>query len=463
MVSHELAGAVSSSPLFHNTASECLSTGTGLTTPRLRFSAGAFAATLLILAVTTGVVSAENWPQFRGPTGQGVSTEKNLPIAWSAAEHVAWKTPIPGVGWSSPIVWGDRVFVTAARDQGVSCHVVCLDRDSGKILWDVEVFKQTPSRKEGKNSYATPTPATDGQRVYAFFGSGGAAALDFTGKIIWTYTKDAFYSQHGLGASPILYKDLLLMPWDHSIKGGPEPRIGWQIPWDKSYVLALDKNTGKERYKAMRGMSRIGHMTPKIVQVDGRPQLVSAAGDIIEGFEPETGKRIWWVYTGGEGVVPSPVIGDGLVISSSGFPTPVNNQPIHAALRAFRMGGKGDVTKTNFVWEQRKFVPMIPSVLLADHLIYSVKEDGMACCLNESDGKIIWKQRLEGSYSASPLWAGGKVYFLSDDGDTTVIEAGRTFKQLSYNELHEPCQASIAVSEGKLFIRTQKNLWCIGR
>jgi outer membrane protein assembly factor BamB len=324
------------------------------------------------------------------------------------------------------------------------------------------VFRQTPTRKEGKNSYATPTPTIDGRQVYVFFGSGGAAALSFDGKVAWTNTQNSFYSQHGLGASPILYKNLVLMPWDQSIREGPEPRIGWQIPWDQSFVLALDKGSGRERYRAMRGMSRIGHMTPQIVQVDGQPQLVSAAGDIIEGFDPDTGRRIWWAYAGGEGVVPSPVIGDGMVIASSGFPTPVNNRPIHAALRAFRLGGQGEVTQSHFVWEQKKFVPMIPSPLLADHLLYSVKENGWAMCLDDSDGTILWQHRLEGTYSASPLWIEGRVYFLSEDADTTVVQAGREFRQLAFNELHEPAQASMAVSGGRLFVRTETNLYCIG-
>lgn len=417
---------------------------------------------VLLPAVLCSVARGENWPQFRGPTGQGISTEKNLPVTWNRTDNIVWRTAIPGIGWSSPAVWGDRIFLTATDEAGERCHVLCNDRDSGKLLWNVEVFRQTPTRKEGKNSYATPTPATDGQRVYAFFSAGGVASLTFDGKIAWTNTQNGFYSQHGLGASPILYKDLVLMPWDHSIRDGPEPRIGWQIPWDQSFVLALDKGSGRERYRAMRGMSRIGHMTPQIVEVDGKQQLVSAAGDVIEGFDPDTGKRIWWVYAGGEGVVPSPVIGDGMVIASSGFPTPVNNRPIHAALRAFRLGGQGDVTQSNFAWEQKKFVPMIPSPLLADHLVYSVKENGWAMCLDDSDGKILWEKRLEGTYSASPLWIDGKVYFLSEDGDTTVLQAGRQFKELAFNELHEPTQASMAVSAGRLFIRTEKGLYCIG-
>ena len=402
---------------------------------------------------------AENWPGFRGPTGQGVSTETNLPVEWGTDKNVVWKVPIAGEGHSSPIVWEKHVFLTTTRDNGTSCRVLALDRDSGKTLWDVEVFKQKPTRKEGRNSYATPTPVTDGQRVYAFFGGGGAAAVGFTGKIAWTNTENEFYSQHGLGSSPILYKDLLLMPWDQSTREGPDMKVGWQTPWDKAYVWALDKNTGKERYKAMRGLSRIAHMTPKVVEVDGKPQLVSAAGDVVGGFDPETGERIWWVRNGGEGTTPSPVFGDGVAYTSSGFHT---NEP-YAAIRAFRLGGKGEVTKQNLIWEQKKGVPMIPSLLLADGLLYGVTERGILQCMEPSNGEVLYSQRLEGNYSASPVYADGRIYITNDNGNTTVVQPGREYKELAYNELNEPTQASLAVSGGRLFLRTGKNLYCIGR
>lgn len=411
-----------------------------------------------LLFVSTAAL-AENWPGFRGPTGQGVSTEKNLPVEWGPQKNVAWKVPLSGEGHSSPIVWEKHVFVTTTRDKGTSCRILAFDRDSGKQLWDVEVFEQEPTRKEGRNSYATPTPVTDGQRVYAFFGGGGAAAVDFTGNIVWKNTENEFYSQHGLGSSPILYKDLLLMPWDQSTREGPDMKVGWQTPWDKAYVWALDKNTGKERYKAMRGMSRIAHMTPRVVEVEGKPQLVSAAGDVVGGFDPDTGERIWWVRSGGEGTTPSPIFGDGVVYTSSGFPT---NEP-YAAIRAFRLGGKGEVTKQNLIWEQKRGVPMIPSLLLADGLLYGVTERGILQCMEPSNGEIIYTQRLEGNYSASPVYADGRIYILNDNGNTTVVQPGREYKELAYNELNEPTQASIAVSGGKLFIRTGKNLYCFAK
>jgi outer membrane protein assembly factor BamB len=411
--------------------------------------------------VIATALHAEDWPRFRGPTGQGISTETNLPLHWDKSHGVAWKTALPGRGWSSPCIFGDKIFLTATSEDGVHCHAIAVDAKEGKILWDVQLFDQTPTRKEGHNSYATPTPATDGSMVYVVFGEGGIAALNFGGTVAWKNFDNNYYSQHGMGTSPVLYKDTLFVTWDWSTPTGPDPRVGWQKPWDKAFILALDKRTGKEKFKAKRGLSRIGHTTPIIVDVEGKPQLISVCGDVADGFDPEDGQLIWSVKTGGEACVPSPVVGDGIVFVASGFPTPIAREPIHAALRAFRLGGKGDVTKSNFLWEETKSVAMIPSPVFVDHLLYGVKEDGTLLCLEASTGHVVYRQRLEGGYFASPVYADGRIYFLSDDGNTTVIEPGRQFRQIAYNELHEPTQASMAVSNGRLFIRTQDNLYCI--
>jgi outer membrane protein assembly factor BamB len=428
---------------------------------RISIANVAFASLLLLNSALRG--QAENWPQFRGPTGQGISSEKNLPVSWTAQSNVVWKAEIPGEGWSSPIVWGDRVFVTSATQSGAKCHVLCLDRKDGKVLWDKEIFEQVPLRKEGKNSYATPTPSTDGQRVYAAFGDGSIAALKFDGAIVWTNREVNFYSRHGLGASPILYEGKLIMPFDGSNRvkeagkwpeNPPEERLGWQIPWDKSFIAALDVNTGKRVWTGKRGMSRIAHATPIILREDGKEQLISLAGDVVQGFDPKTGARIWSAYAQGEGLVPSPVTGDGLVFAASGFEK--------TTLRAFRTGGSGDVTQTHIAWEQKKGVPTQPSLLYAKPYLYAITDGGVAACYKGDSGDIVWQERVGGNFSASPLYADGKIYFLSEAGETTVIEAGPTFKILSRNPLDEKCQASPAASQGNLFLRTEKNLFCIG-
>jgi outer membrane protein assembly factor BamB len=235
--------------------------------------------TLLILTASTGVQAGENWPRFRGPTGQGRSGETDVPLTWTAETGVAWKTSIPGEGWSSPIVWGDRVFVTTATNGGVGCQILCLGAADGKILWNTHVFDQVLERKESKNSFATPTPCTDGERVYAVFGDGSAAALDFAGTVLWTNRDVQFYSRHGLGASPILYEGLLIMPYDGSVRmtqngkpvdPPPNERLGWQIPWDRSELVALDTKTGRPVWTGKRGMSRHAHATPIVIQAAGR-------------------------------------------------------------------------------------------------------------------------------------------------------------------------------------------------
>jgi outer membrane protein assembly factor BamB len=386
-------------------------------------------------------------------------------VNWNATSNIAWKTAISGDGWSSPIVWDGKVFLTSATDNGTKCHVFCVDAKSGKILWDKHVFDQQPRRKEGKNSYATPTPATDGQHVFAVFGDGSIVALTMSGDIAWTNREVAFYSRHGLGASPMLHDGLLVMPYDGSAQvaaAGNYPQVsdtertGWQIPWDKAFLAALDTKTGKRVWTGKRGMSRIAHVTPFVAQVDGKEQIVSGAGDRLQGFDPRTGELIWSIYAQGEGVSPSPVLGDGMVFASSGFEK--------STLRGVKLGGaKGDVTESHIAWEQKKGVPTQPSPIFVKPYLYAITDGGIASCYEPKSGEIVWQERVGGNFSASPVYADGKIYFLSEAGETTVIEAGPQFKILAKNPLGEKCQASIAVSDQRLFIRSDKNLFCIAK
>jgi outer membrane protein assembly factor BamB len=415
--------------------------------------------TLTLLAISFLAINmshAEDWPQFRGPTGQGISTETNVPRKWSATENIAWRTPIPGESWSSPIVWGDRLFLTTATDKGVSCRVLCLDRASGVLLWNKEVFQQaTTARKEGRNTYATPTPATDGTLVFAAFFDGSLAALNFAGDVVWTNRDYPFYSQHGLATSLVLWKGLLIQTRDGS-SSGEDKELGWQKPWDQAYVLALDAKTGRERWKGPRGLSRISHGVPAIwTAPDGREQVVSEAGDVVQGFDFQTGERLWSSKVIGEGKVPSTVIGEGLVFTAGGWGG-------KESIQAFRLGGAGDLEETNLVWQQKKGMPKVPSMLYVKPHLYAVSDAGVATCMIATTGEIAWQDRLGGSFSASPVFAEGRIYFVSDAGETTVISAGPEFKVLAKNPLGEKVQASMAVSQGQLFIRTANHLYCIG-
>ena len=409
--------------------------------------------------------AAENWPRFRGPNGQGHSRAAGLPLHWSATSNVVWKTAIPGEGWSSPIVWDGKIFLTSVTENGSKCHVLCVDAATGAIVWNKPVLEQQPRRKENKNSHATPTAATDGEKVYAVFGDGSVVALTMQGEVVWTNREVKFYSRHGLGSSPIIHDGLLIMAYDGSnpvTAAGNWPKVddnektGWQIPWDKALVVALDTKTGKRVWTGQRGLSRIAHVTPFVAKVDGRDQIISGAGDRLQGFDPKTGELIWSIYAQGEGVTPSPVLGDGVVYASSGFEK--------TTLRAVKLAGaKGDVTATHILWEQKKGVTTQPSPILVGTNLFSITDGGVAYCYNTANGEIIWQERVGGSYSASPVHADGKIYFLSESGDTTVIEAGPQFKVLAKNSLGEKCQASMAVSGQRLIIRSDKNLFCVGK
>lgn len=398
---------------------------------------------------------AADWPMFRGPTGQGISPETGLALKWSPSENVAWKAAVPGEGWSSPVVVGGRVYLTTSTDGGKSCRVLAFAADTGKPLWDREVCRQEVKRLERRNSPATPSPAADGERVYAAFNDGTLAAVRADdGEVAWVNRDFPYYSRHGLGNSPVLYKDLVIMAYDGSSEG-PDKAVGWQKPWDKAQIVAVEKSTGKLKWKAGRGQSRIAHATPLIVRHEGRDVLVSPAGDVIQGFDPATGERLWTVRTEGEGLVPSPAAAGGLVFCTTGFGKPT--------LEAVKLGGKGDVTKTNVAWEDKKHVSMMPSMVARGGRLYVVTDGGIATCLDAKTGKVVWEERLAGSFSASPVLADGRLYVLSDAGETFVLKAGDEFEQLARNPLKEAAQATPAVSGGRLYIRTKSHLWCVGR
>jgi outer membrane protein assembly factor BamB len=383
-------------------------------------------ALVILLAVAAAL--AGQWPGFRGPARQGAAAGP-MPTL-----NQRWKTPLPGEGWSSPVVWDKRVFLTVATDGGASCRLLSLDGDSGRILWDREITRQKTGRKEKKNSYATPTPVTDGRLVYAVCGDGTFAAHDFRGAQKWINRDYPHYSQHGLGTSPLLANGLLIMARDGSSEG-PDLKLGWQQPWDRAYIVALDPKTGRERWKARRGPSRIAHVTPNVME----RILVSGAGDVVQGFDLTDGRLLWTGRSEGEGVVPSIVLGEGLIFTASGFGKP--------AIRAFRPGGE-------MAWEQTRGVPMISSLLYASPFLYSFTTNGIAWCFRAASGEPVWQGRLGGEFSSSPVWIDGRILIANDLGELFTLKAGEQFVLQSRLDLGERVQASPAVSAGMLFVRT---------
>jgi outer membrane protein assembly factor BamB len=404
---------------------------------------------LLLIAWASALVQAEDWPQFRGPTGQGHATERGLPLEWSETRNIIWKTPVPGLGWSSPAVANGRIWLTTVVESkerrgrvSASLRALAFDVATGRELVNVEVFHlDDAGYVNPKNSRASPTPIVDGDRIYVHFGAEGTAALSPSGDILWT-THLRYESQHGNGGSPTLYRDLLIVNCDGN--GGD------------AYVIALDTATGKTRWKTPRRRpADQAYSTPLIITVGQQDQLVSVGAYRAAAYEPLTGQEIWRVsYGDGFSNVPRPVFGQGLVFIATGFQTP--------ALMAVRPDGKGDVTRTHVTWTITRGAPYTPSPLLVGNDLYYVSDTGVLSLADATSGQIVWQQRLGGNYSASPVFVDGRIYFQSEEGITSVIAPGREFKRLATNRLDGATLASMAVSNGSFFIRSQSHLYRIG-
>jgi outer membrane protein assembly factor BamB len=396
----------------------------------------------LLLALTGFAVRAEEWPQFRGPTGQGHSAERGLPLEWSESQNVIWKTPVPGLGWSSPVVAGGRVWLTSAvRERNdASLRALAYDLETGTEAVNVEVFRiRNAALLNAKNSHASPMPIVSGDRVYVHFGAEGTAALTTAGEIVWK-ARVPFVNQHGSGGSPVVYDDLLIFSCDG---------------WDAAFVVALDTRTGKVRWKTNRRYpADQAYSTPLVIRVADRDQVVSVGAYRAAAYEPRSGKEIWRVsYRDGFSNVPRPVYGHGLVYIATGFQQP--------SLIAVRADGTGDVTR-QIAWTQQRAAPLTPSPLLVDDVLYTVSDIGIAAALDARTGVPHWQQRLGGNYSASPVSADGRIYFLSEEGLTTVIAPGTEFRVLARNQLDGTTLASMAVSGGSIFVRSDRYLYRIG-
>jgi outer membrane protein assembly factor BamB len=383
--------------------------------------------------------SAEDWPAFRGPTGQGHSTEQGLPLEWSESRNITWKVPAPGAGWSSPVVANGRVWVTTtAGDRGRSLRALAFDVETGRELVNVEVLQaRNDNPINPKNNRASPTPIVDGDRVYVHFGAEGTAALTTAGEILWK-ARFPYESQHGAGGSPVLHGDLLIFSCDGS---------------DAAFVVALDKRTGKVRWKRdRRTPADQAYSTPLVIRVGDRDEVVSVGAYRATAYELDSGKEIWRVsYDEGFSNVPRPVYGHGLVYIATGF-----HQP---ALLAVRADGSGDVTRTHVAWTLRRAAPLTPSPLLVGDELYVVNDAGIATCLDAKTGHVYWQQRLGGAYSASPVFADGRIYFLAEEGIATVVAPGKEFRKLATNTIDGSTLASMAVSARSLFIRTNTHLY----
>lgn len=408
---------------------------------------------LLSLAVAFGVagaVHALDWPEFRGPTGQGHSPAQRLPLRWSPTENVAWQVPVPGAGWSSPVLVAGRLYFTTAVSAGdeanLSLRVLCLDAADGRTYWDTEIF--TPTRlgsRHGKNGFASPTPIARDGRLYVHFGHLGTACLDLAGKVLWRQADLGYSPVHGNGGSPALVGDRLIFSCD----GAENP-----------FVVALDAKSGKKLWQTVRdtpAKRKFSFSTPLAIEVDGRPQVISPGSGAVCAYDPADGRELWRArYGEGYSVITRPVFGHGLLFVSSSYDRPV----VYAVRPA---GAQGDVTDSHVAWTHAKGAPNTPSTILVGEELYFVSDAGIATAVEAKTGKVHWSERLGGDFSASPVFADGRLYFQNETGTGYVVKPGQTFELLAKNDLGERTLASYAVDDGALFIRGEKHLFRIGK
>ncbi len=413
--------------------------------------------TLLFVLLSPLAFASDNWPQFRGPDGTGHSDATGLPTEWGEGKNIVWKTPIHDRGWSSPVVFGKQVWLTTASKDGRQLFALCLDRDTGKIIRDIKLFDVAqPQYAHPFNTYASPTPVIEQGRVYITFGSPGTAAIDTkTFKVIWERRDFECNHFRGSGSSPVIFRNLLLMHFDGS---------------DHQFVVALDKNTGRTIWRTNRSIDfqdldkngkpaaegdlRKAFSTPHVVQLNGRWEMISLGAKAAYSYDPFTGKELWRVEERGQHSASTrPVLGFGMIFYPTGFS---NGQ-----LYAVRTGGNGLITDTHVAWRVKRGASNKPSILLIGDLIYMIGDTGIATCVEAKTGEIVWQQRIGGEYSASPVYADGKIWMFSEEGKTTVIKPGRTFEKLAENHLDEGFLASPAIAGKAFFLRTRTHLYRI--
>lgn len=411
----------------------------------LALTAGAAAMNTATMVEVEGE-GAKYWPRWRGPSGQGIVKAGKYTDKWSPTQRVRWKVPVPGRGHSSPIVWGDTIFMTTEHNDGAKLSMLAFRRSDGKQLW--ETFVPTDKGAEHvypKNSRASATAVTDGTLVYASFGTHGLAAFDFNGKMVWHNPVGRLANTHGSAGSPILYKDRIFIYQDH--KGTEETG---------AYVGAFDKKTGKQIWKTDR-VETVGWGTPVVVRAGDQDELIVSSQRKVYGYDPENGKELWTVSGLGFEVIPTPVVAEGLILCSSGRQGPTI---------AIRPGGRGDVSTTHVAWRSPKGSPFIPSGVAVDGVLYLVNDiQSVLTAHDVKTGEVLYQGRLgvarKEGFSASPVALDGKVFFTNDDGETFVLKAGREFNLLHVNQLGEQTLASPALVEGRWYFRTASSLVAI--
>jgi len=407
--------------------------------PSVRILAQQGAGTVEMIPVTGD--GAKFWPRWRGPSGQGMVSGSEYPDTWSATENVIWKSPVPGSGNSSPIVWGDRIYLTTAYDGGERLSMLAYERSTGKQLWETFAPHGRTVRSHRKNGYASATPSTDGERICVSLGARGLLAVDVNGRVAWHQDVGPLNNYHGPAGSALLYKDRLILYQDQQPAG---------------FIAAFDKRTGKQLWRTQRAAT-VGWGTPVAIHAAGRDEIVVNGQHRVVAYNPDTGAELWNCEGPTLEVIPTPVVGHGLVFCSSGRAGPT---------LAIRPGGSGDVTATHLQWQTPRGSPFVPSPIVVGDLLYLINDmQSIATCVDARTGKTMWQGRLGGArregFSASPVSVDGRIFFTNDDGETFVLRAGPTFELLHVNRIGERTLASPALVDGRWYIRTAGNLFAI--
>lgn len=411
----------------------------------------------IIFNQTIAIAQESDWTHFRGTNLDGISADNQVPVVWSDTTNVIWKTEIRGKGWSSPVVYGNQVWVTTATVDGKEMSAVCIDFNSGKVLYDIPLFKQDSIYgKHSINTYATPTPCIEQGFVYLNFGSSGTACVNISdGKILWK--RNDFKVEHvqGTGASPILYKDFLILHFEGT---------------DEQFIVALNKKTGetvwrtnrpKECYDLLQPIGKKAYITPIVVNVAGRDLLISNGSAVCIAYDVQTGKEIWRVVQGEDSTIAMPFAEDGIVFFYTSFVSPPDGEK-YAELLAVDPSGSGDVTESNILWRVKTPILQLLTPLIKDGVIYTVDSRNNLIAIDSKTGGTLYTKRMKNKYNASPVYAGGRVYFTSVKGETLVLKAGRTLEILAENQLPGEIYATPAIANNSLIIRNETTLYRIG-
>ena len=401
--------------------------------------------TVIIICSPAQISSGEeNWPGWRGPRGDGsAENDSRLPVKWNVAENTLWKTPLPGKGHASPIIWENRIFIVSALDETRDRALICLERESGRILWQQTVLQSPPERIHKLNSLASSTPVTNGKLIFVSFLDRDEmfiAAYDFSGKEIWKKRPGTFSSIHGYCSSPILWNNKLIINGDHD---------------GEAYIVALDQSNGNLIWKTPRPNKTRSYCTPIIRQIENRNQMILSGSKSVASFDPDSGKQHWIIDGPTEQFVASLVYNGNLLFMTCGFP--------ERHMMAIRPTGTGNVTETHVAWRTTRSASYVPSPVAIGDYFLVVADNGVASCFIAKSGERLWNERLPRRHSASVIAANGLAYFLSDQGVMSVIRPGKEFDLVAQSELGEQCNASPAIYGGNFYIRGDKHLFCIGK